>query len=198
MQNILSLYQHSELTQELQILVTGEPDINCQFCAEYPHTNKCCTYEPLLVNFLVGAQLHYKLISPNELLNPLYQPLGKWPDPQKQQVLTQNPELFGSSEAPLCENYKNSQCRVWPFNGARCMTYFCNPSKQTKDRWEHSFHVLQNYEYEAAFKLMADAGFSRSSIQKQVTLSSINSWELEFGGSKLEYYLWCYHQHQKS
>lgn len=111
--------------------VTYQPDL------------KCCTYEPYLPNFLVGAMLESASTSPSaraELLGKIKErryslPIGMTASVKFQVEFNQRePEDFGNRRDWLCPYYNRdlNNCGIWKNRGAVCSTFFCKSSYGTK------------------------------------------------------------------
>jgi hypothetical protein len=195
------LYQKVLNEVEHSTLVAGEPSLDCSNCLTYPSEVKCCTYEPFIPNFLIGAWITYKLIDVGDLNSNLYQPIGRIPDFEIKRKLLNSPSSFGSDQLPVCHFYKNQKCTVWPFNGARCMTYFCKSSRAQigTQTWDKIFEKCSDHEFEIAQEVMVYAGIPNRVMHHQLEIvncessdSLILQWERHFGSSRKEYYVYCY------
>lgn len=97
-----------------------------------PHL-KCCTFQPNLPNFLVGALItefekrreswfHEMLKSEGAL------PLGLRPPMEyRRKFLSRGPRDFGRREDLLCTFYdrETGGCRIWRHRGSVCTSFFC-------------------------------------------------------------------------
>ncbi|MBN2431878.1 MAG: hypothetical protein JXQ27_10395 [Acidobacteria bacterium] len=98
---------------------------------------RCCTYVPIIPNYLVGALLLDRrpenapgravvriLIDQRRGIFPQ----GLFPSPRLAQLYERNaPRCFGRSEALACPllDTATGHCTVWPFRNAICATWFC-------------------------------------------------------------------------
>lgn len=100
---------------------------------------KCCTFEPYLPNYLVGAlfakekpdSLALKAFN-HKIENRIYSlPVGMLaPISYQVKFNSRKPEDFGNREDWLCPYYNKTQnnCNVWRSRGAVCTTFFCKSS----------------------------------------------------------------------
>lgn len=102
----------------------------------YEKDLKCCTFDPILPNYLVGAilndprsgewahqSLRTKMQNPEECL-----PLGLRPSTRLQrEFLKHKDEDFGRREDWLCPYYDrlHANCGIWRNRGAVCTSFFC-------------------------------------------------------------------------
>jgi hypothetical protein len=105
-----------------------------QFKDVYNPKIKCCTYNPDLPNYLVGAILTNTNPKNKDgiqkILGKIRARTGVSPhglSPSKKQQLMQDvgKRCFGKAKSLLCSYYKNGRCSVWPYNGSVCRTFFC-------------------------------------------------------------------------
>lgn len=135
-----SLYKKF-LPKELWMSDIVETKATCNACnwKEYDPKLKCCTYEPFLPNFLVGAALINETTSASALesLNAKISkrefalPIGMVASPRFQVRFNhREPEEFGNREDWICPYYNKEQqnCGIWKNRGAVCTTYFCQSS----------------------------------------------------------------------
>ncbi|MBI1926266.1 hypothetical protein HYR99_18710 [Candidatus Poribacteria bacterium] len=98
---------------------------------------KCCTYHPVLRNYLVGALLNNTQPAFEEgrrrIREKINNRIGVTPHgvrpPAKYSLLYEKSRslTFGKSQSLLCPYYEKEggTCTVWPFREATCMTYYC-------------------------------------------------------------------------
>jgi len=117
----------------------------CDDCAmeSYRKDLKCCTFEPYLPNYLVGALLSQEKqnseavkVFDHKIEKRIYSlPVGMLA-PVRYQVMFnhRNPEDFGNREDWLCPYYNREKqnCNVWRNRGAVCTTFFCKSSHGKK------------------------------------------------------------------
>ncbi len=115
--------------------------------AAYHPDRKCCTYHPVLPNYLIGALLEDRRPEWEEgrrRMRALIErkvgitPFGLFPS-RKHTYLVESGVGFGQSRILLCPFYleKAGQCTIWPFREAVCATYFCKTvtASAGKDFW---------------------------------------------------------------
>jgi Fe-S-cluster containining protein len=126
------------LPQELMRANVNETKATCNSCnwsAYQPHL-KCCTFEPYLPNFLVGAMFESASTSPAALKalrdkiekRQFSLPIGMTASVKYQVEFNQREEKdFGNREDWLCPyfNRELKNCGVWKNRGAVCTTYYC-------------------------------------------------------------------------
>jgi|GEM_PF-7030604 hypothetical protein len=154
-------------------------------CAQCPmgSFNKCCTYEPWLPNFLIGAALSAGLIDFSQVTvedSYVWTPLGRLP--RIQMLLWQKQRgRFGDTQGPSCSFFVKGRCSIWPFNGSRCRSYFCKGATSEPLRLEDYAHFFnlpdpqldQIYELwhikeaEAAFASLAHWALGTSVMEAQ-------------------------------
>jgi len=113
----------------------------------YHPNRKCCTFHPVLPNYLIGALLADQRPEWEEgrhRIRAMIQrrigitPFGLFPS-RKHDHLVKAGVGFGQSRALLCPFYREAggQCTIWPFREAVCATYFCKTvtGAAGKDFW---------------------------------------------------------------
>lgn len=117
---------------------------------------KCCTYVPMLWNFLVGRILSddtpeaapgRKTVQQRIAQGVGVTPLGLQPSTTHELIYRYGPELFGRSEALLCPHYlpeNGGLCGIWRNRNAACATWFCKFERGAKGRafWGALLHFL--------------------------------------------------------
>jgi hypothetical protein len=123
--------------------VPSEPRSTCADCAMCRPTNpatpafspsvKCCTFQPSLPNFLVGAALadprtseHARAalrrrITERRGATPLY--LERTPQEERDQEYGK--AEYGQDPALLCDYYEDGLCGIWAHREAVCSTFWC-------------------------------------------------------------------------
>lgn len=123
-----------------------ETKATCGSCAMSPDKEKgkityqpdlkCCTFEPYLPNYLVGALLQSASTSPSAmgaLKKKIQQrkfslPIGMTASVKYQVLFNQRkPQDFGNRRDWLCTYYNQdlNNCGIWKYRGAVCTTFFC-------------------------------------------------------------------------
>jgi Fe-S-cluster containining protein len=166
---------HQILPGELLQAEISETKATCQQCnwKEYQSHLKCCTYEPYLPNYLVGALFENPATSP-EVLQILREkirthqyslPIGMTAS-VRYQVQFNHREVkdFGNREDWLCPYYdrKNLNCGIWRSRGAVCTTYYCLSSygKSGIRFWEKLSDYLTYVEMALMEDVMVEMGYS--------------------------------------
>jgi hypothetical protein len=139
-------YQLSDVYQkffpkELWQAQLQETKATCDQCnwPEYRPDLKCCTYEPFLPNYLVGALLSSTQTHPSARqallhkieINSYALPIGMVASPRFQiRFNRRKANEFGQREDWLCPYFvkENQNCGVWKYRGAVCTTYYCQSS----------------------------------------------------------------------
>ena len=109
---------------------------------------KCCTFKPIVPNYLVGGILtesKTKIHSYVELGKKIT-PLGYFPSTQELQDYADIiPDKFGIEESVQCELLENGNCSIWQHRNSICSTYFCHYFKgiHGKQFWEDVRDFLQ-------------------------------------------------------
>ncbi len=123
--------------------VPGEPRSSCADCAMCRPANpatpafsprvKCCTFQPSLPNFLVGAALSdertseharaalRRRITERRGATPLY--LERTPDEEQAQELGK--AGYGQDPSLLCDYHEDGRCGMWAHREAVCSTFWC-------------------------------------------------------------------------
>lgn len=144
---IPSLY-HSLFPSELLQEDLNETKANCANCSmtrenrgdrariTYERHLKCCTFEPVIPNYFVGAILESESQFPDAAASIRERirrreyalPIGLVPTVRFQVELNNRQKNeFGNREDWLCPYYqkKTQNCGIWKFRGAVCTTFFC-------------------------------------------------------------------------
>lgn len=119
----------------------NETKATCDSCnwKEYRPELKCCTYEPFVPNYLIGASLQSEATSPSARekilkkieLREYSLPIGMVASPRFQVRFNQREaNEFGQREDWLCPyfNREKQNCGIWKNRGAVCTTYYCQSS----------------------------------------------------------------------
>lgn len=163
------------LPREILEFEPFEKKATCDSCAmsrpkyrgktPYRSDLKCCTFHPLLANYLVGAifldpaaQEAQKILRDKILRREYALPIGM-AAPLTYQVEFNNREIgdFGQREDWLCPYYNkaNGLCHVWKSRGVVCTTFFCKSSygKTGLKFWDS----LSNYLWYVELALLEEA-----------------------------------------
>lgn len=172
------IYHHLLPTDLLQAEVQ-ETKATCNSCnwKSYQPSLKCCTYEPYLPNFLVGALFENKSTRP-ETLQVLREkiekrqfslPVGMMASVKYQvEFNNRQPEDFGNRAEWLCPYYdrQNQNCGIWRYRGAVCTTYYCqsNHGKKGIKFWERFSDYLTYVEMALMEDVLVHMDFSPRQI----------------------------------
>jgi Fe-S-cluster containining protein len=134
---IPDLYK-SFFPKELLTARIEETKATCSSCnwKAYQPDLKCCTFEPYLPNYLVGALLGSASTAPSakaalqkKMAARQYSlPIGMTASVKYQVRFNQRkPEDFGNQKDLLCPYYSRDtqNCGIWKYRGAVCTTFFC-------------------------------------------------------------------------
>jgi Fe-S-cluster containining protein len=111
---------------------------DCNWSAYQKHL-KCCTYEPYLPNYLVGALFESEATSASALMamrgkidqRQFSLPIGMTASVKYQVTFNHREENdFGNREDWLCPYYNKEKqnCGIWKNRSAVCTTFFCQSS----------------------------------------------------------------------
>ena len=133
--------------------------LDCQMCKPNTHaphlktfskTSKCCTFKPIIPNYLIG---HYLLGNqPSEPLNRHLShqkqctPLGFFPSKNELSAYAKMiPHRFGLDESSICDFLIDGQCSIWQYRNGICSTYHCHyvKGKNGKQFWNAIRDFLQ-------------------------------------------------------
>ncbi|MFN7730013.1 MAG: hypothetical protein ACK5P7_12715 [Bdellovibrio sp.] len=168
-----------------------EKKATCENCAMAPENRppkakvtyqkqlKCCTFEPYLPNFVVGALLTHedrfqhgiKQIRRKIAKREYALPLGLLPS-VKFQVQFNNRKAweFGNREDWLCPYYvKTTQsCGIWKYRGTVCTTFFCQHDAGAAGQrfWESLSNFLSFSEMALMEDLLAELDFSPRQVSE--------------------------------
>jgi hypothetical protein len=119
--------------------------------AYFDDSTKCCTYQPKLPNFLVGAMLEddsaafapgrasiEKRIDEREGVTPLALE-RPWTFDLLYREVAKNTDAFGRTPALRCPHYSAATggCSIWAYREATCSTWFCKHERGAlgRDFW---------------------------------------------------------------
>ncbi|PIS11817.1 MAG: hypothetical protein COT73_01910 [Bdellovibrio sp. CG10_big_fil_rev_8_21_14_0_10_47_8] len=175
------------LPNQLLNAVIEEKKATCNACAMAPQKEKgkityqdhlkCCTYEPYLPNFLVGAMFKSQSTSASAraaLKKKIHDrefslPVGLVAAvPFQVEFNQRKPNDFGNREDWLCPYYDRNQqqCGVWKYRGAVCTSFYCKSSYGQKglNFWDHMSNYLTYVEMALMEDVLVDLGFSPRQI----------------------------------
>lgn len=177
---------------------------------------KCCTFVPLLPNFLVGAALTDPGPEADEgrrsILSRLAADEGVSPlglnrtraDDAMYQVLAST--AFGTHSALRCPHLTDaSLCGIWRHRNAVCATWFCKHERGAVGEmfWDHLRDWLRSIEQELAVWCLLEAGWPDESLARVLMPEPSHSPDLptrlpprtgiwgEWEGRTAAFYEWC-------
>lgn len=185
-----------------------ETKATCDSCAMAPSRHrgkttyredlKCCTYQPWLPNYIVGAILSderdsnrvgreaiLKKISRREYTLPI----GIFPPVRYQVEFNQRAEgEFGWREDWLCPyfNHEAQNCGLWRHRGSVCTSYYCKSDQKAAGKrfWKSLESYLHYVEMALAEEVLAHLDFSPRQVSEMLdymnrqegTVAELRSW----------------------
>lgn len=168
---------HSFFPKELLEAEIVENKATCRTCAKSPPQYKkkdhyeahlkCCTFQPYIPNYAVGALLQdpkkrYRKVQ-DSLKSKIQRrefllPIGMVaPIPYQIEFVKKKEKIFGRDENFLCSFYDDelNQCGAWEFRGAVCTTFYCFSSygKKGQKFWSE----VSDFQTYVEMALMEDA-----------------------------------------
>lgn len=164
----------------------------CDQCAKAPpkYTKKdyyedhlkCCTYQPFLPNYAVGAilksdSLHYahaQKVLRKQIANREYAlPIGILPSVKYQVEFQKNkPKIFGRDQDYLCPYYhrEKNACSLWKYRGSVCTSFYCMSSYGAKGQafWKDMQHYLSYTEMLLMEEALVHLDFSPRDVSEQI------------------------------
>jgi hypothetical protein len=149
--------------------IPNEPQATCQDCAMcrapgqteaandpvfYDPRTKCCTYMPVLWNFLVGALLEddsaeaatgRRTVEERIAAGIAVTPLGLNRPPAHEALYRHIADAFGRAQTMRCPHYieEGGLCGVWRARESTCATWFCKHERgAVGQRFWHELHRL--------------------------------------------------------
>lgn len=183
-----TVYQHL-IPREILEFQIREQKANCAHCymafhhkkneKRYDSKLKCCTYEPFLPNYLVGA-LFSDQTTPESTRNHLREKISKrkfalpvgMTAPVKYQLEYQQnrDEDFGVNPKWLCSYFDktNNNCGIWRNRSAVCTSFFCvsDYGDKGKDFWGNLENYLVFVEMALVEEVMAHLDFSPRQVNE--------------------------------
>lgn len=143
-----------------------------------PHL-KCCTFQPFVPNFAVGALLKNaaQFVLVQQTLQNMIQkrqyvlPLGILPSVRYQaQFQKRKPNDFGQKEEWLCPYYQvqTQNCGIWKFRGSVCSTFFCKSDEGARGLsfWSELLNYLSYVEMALVEDFLAELDFSPRQVSE--------------------------------
>ena len=142
---------------------------------------KCCTFKPIIPNYLIGGIIQDSTQHP-DILNWVNQnrqtfPLGIFPT--KDDFITYDdilPDKFGRMDSFVCDFYHDGLCGIWKYRSAICSTYHCHFYKgfYGQQFWEDVRDFLQLIEERIAQYCCYELGISARYLKQNTTNFFIN------------------------
>lgn len=164
--------------------------MNCHMCKPndavkdvrtFSEKTKCCTFKPIIPNYLVGAilndsdnqtKLHDYIKTGTKLA-----PLGYYPTKTElRDYANIIPDKFGMDESVMCELLVDGNCSVWQYRNSICSSYFCHYYKgiHGKAFWEAVRDFLQFIEEAISEHCALSLGIPASHLTNATTNFFIN------------------------
>lgn len=148
----------------------------------YENHLKCCTFQPYLPNYAVGAVLSDgsgRFHKAQSTIRKMIQerryvlPIGIVPSPRYQILYKKNkPQIFGRDENFLCPYFDREalQCGLWKYRGSVCTSFFCESSygASGKNFWSRSSDYQSYIEMALMEEALVAQDFSPRQISEQL------------------------------
>src|SRR4051812_8134014 len=143
----LPAFYSSLLPNQILELDIQEKKATCDSCIMVPKYHpdlKCCTFQPFLPNYLVGAILKSNLSGKKVIQKMISKkrdclPIGIVAPLDYQIKFNKHRKQFGKHADLLCPYFdrKQKNCGIWKFRGVVCTSFFCESSygKKGKAFW---------------------------------------------------------------
>ena len=116
----------------------------------FSSTSKCCTFKPIVPNYLIGGILKdskketkiHEYVKSGQKMSPLgYFPTQK----ELKDYASIIPHDFGIDDSVICELLDDGNCSIWQHRNSICSTYFCHYFKGIHGKlfWEDVRDFLQ-------------------------------------------------------
>lgn len=199
---LLSPFYQKWLPRDVRALDVSEPFVDCDNCRMTPERRgpraqqtyqehlKCCTFEPFLPNFHVGALLEdpvYEkrisdVIRAKWAAKDVILPLGLVASIDYQREFGARERAdFGNREDLLCPYFDRAKlrCGIWLYRGAVCTSFYCTSQygPAGKRFWKSLGEYLSIVDMFAAEEIIADMGFSPRQISDQLAWLKIEDQE---------------------
>lgn len=192
------------LPQSVLGLEIIENKANCEHCymahhkkkneKRFDETLKCCTYYPMMPNYLVGGLMMSaqtseeakKIIHSKISKRHFNLPIGMVAPVRYQVTYKKNrEEVFGLDESYLCPyfNKTSNNCGVWKFRSSVCTSFFCvsDYGKKGKQFWSLFEDYLSYVEMALLQEALVRMDFSPRQISEQMMFLNRHEgkgWEL--------------------
>jgi hypothetical protein len=193
LQHQLPEFYRALLPREILSAEVRETKATCDSCAmtrekrgararvTYQGHLKCCTYEPFLPNFLVGAVLSHADRFPVGVAamrakiekREFALPIGLVPRLSLQvEFNNRRSGEFGQREDWLCPYYQkdSNNCGIWKYRGSVCTAFFCQSDFGAKGLrfWSRFSNYLGYVEMALAEEALVELDFSPRQISSQL------------------------------
>lgn len=202
---------HSLLPPQVLELGVSESLATCHDCPQllpkakpaYAPELKCCTFFPLMGNYLVGGILAEDLPGKEALIKMMkwrqfVLPVGLGPAPAYQwRFVNKDPKDFGNRPELLCPFYEKEMggCRVWQFRSSECRSFFCRSEAGEKGElfWRSFNELLFFTEVNLSQSFLFETGYLPADFKTQIKL--LRRMEFKDGDGQN----WCLseYEHQK-
>jgi Fe-S-cluster containining protein len=183
-------YQLPEIYRKLLDFSQEETKATCANCAmaqspkgkvSYKADLKCCTFEPFIPNYLVGAILESKQTSTGAREAILLKikkrqyalPIGLVADiPFQIRFQEKGPKDFGNREDLLCPYFNKdlNNCGIWKNRGSVCSSFFCKSDSGQKGLkfWNDLGDYLNLVEMALLEEILAHLDFSPRQVNENL------------------------------
>lgn len=163
-------------------VMTGDPSVGSPApLVKFDPATKCCTYMPVLPNFLVGrilvdatsdAHLGKESVVGRIASGAGVSPLGLSKSPLFNLIYDRaRPQLFGRTPALRCPHYVDEHgglCGIWSHRNGVCSTWFCRHHRGEVGQqfWTHLSAFLTALESDLAVWCLNSLGFFRPPVAR--------------------------------
>jgi hypothetical protein len=148
--------------------------------AGYDPATKCCTYLPVLWNFLVGGVLlddtavsarGRASVEARLDAGVAATPLGLQAPPVSRLLYKMAPGAFGHSKAMRCPHYLDAEgglCGVWRHRESTCATWFCKHARGAtgKEFWSQLHQLLVTAEQAVSAWCLLELGLDEGALDR--------------------------------
>jgi hypothetical protein len=182
------LYQRF-LPAEVLELSVRESLATCDNCVQakrgarpqYHPELKCCTFYPILVNYLVGGVLGDPSGSTGALIRrqieqgQFVMPVGLGPSPAYQwRYVNKRQEEFGNNSEFLCPYFQRGSggCSIWQYRSSECRSFFCisEAGAAGEEFWRRFNEMLYFVEINLSQAYLLERGFLPIDFRQQMSL----------------------------
>ncbi len=172
MQGVLGEFYSQLVPQGLAALKVTERAIHCNQCELETHNNraiKCCGFQPVIANFVVGALLETQEL---ELINAYSSPVGLLPKKEVQKAHNKSRTTEGFSDL-VCDFYNQGFCKIWELRNSTCRSFFCKSSYSLAglEFWQLTEDYLYSIEMSILQLVLLETGYSLSEVTELMRLT---------------------------